>query len=76
MSGSPVYAADGRLIGAVAYGLAGASTIAGITPAADMYTQVGVYRRGLWLLNRDLFSGNILRTFSFGSATGRPVVWG
>ncbi len=37
MSGSPVYASDGRLIGAVAYGLAsGASPIAGVTPAADM----------------------------------------
>jgi hypothetical protein len=38
MSGSPVYAADGRLIGAVAYGLAASSPIAGITPAADMLT--------------------------------------
>lgn len=38
MSGSPVYAADGRLIGAVAYGLSFASSpIAGITPAAAMY---------------------------------------
>lgn len=38
MSGSPVYAADGRLIGAVSYGLgAGASPVAGITPAAEMY---------------------------------------
>lgn len=38
MSGSPVYAADGRLIGAVAYGLAfGASPVAGVTPAAAMY---------------------------------------
>ena len=38
MSGSPVYAADGRLVGAVAYGLAfGASPIAGITPATEMY---------------------------------------
>lgn len=38
MSGSPVYAADGRLIGAVAYGLAwGPSTVAGITPAEEMY---------------------------------------
>lgn len=38
MSGSPVYAADGRLIGAVAYGLSwGASKVAGITPAAAMY---------------------------------------
>ena len=37
MSGSPVYAADGRLIGAVSYGLAaGPSPVAGITPAADM----------------------------------------
>lgn len=37
MSGSPVYAADGRLIGAVSYGLAwGSSPVAGVTPAADM----------------------------------------
>ena len=37
MSGSPVYADDGRLIGAVAYGLAyGASHYAGITPFEDM----------------------------------------
>jgi hypothetical protein len=37
MSGSPVYAADGRLIGAVAYGLsAGPSPIAGITPIEEM----------------------------------------
>lgn len=37
MSGSPVYAEDGRLIGAVAYGLAlGPSPVAGVTPAADM----------------------------------------
>lgn len=37
MSGSPVYAADGRLIGAVAYGLAyGPSPIAGVTPFEDM----------------------------------------
>lgn len=38
MSGSPVYAADGRLIGSVSYGLSwSASTIAGITPAAEMH---------------------------------------
>ncbi|SDE24215.1 SpoIVB peptidase S55 domain-containing protein [Nocardioides lianchengensis] len=37
MSGSPVYAQDGRLIGAVAYGLsAGPSPIAGVTPFEDM----------------------------------------
>jgi hypothetical protein len=39
MSGSPVYAADGRLIGAVSYGLAyGSSPVAGVTPAGDMKT--------------------------------------
>ncbi len=37
MSGSPVYAEDGRLIGAVAYGLSwGSSPVAGVTPAEDM----------------------------------------
>ena len=37
MSGSPVYAEDGRLVGAVSYGLsAGPSLVAGITPAASM----------------------------------------
>lgn len=36
MSGSPVYAEDGRLIGAVAYGLAGTTPVAGVTPADAM----------------------------------------
>jgi hypothetical protein len=37
MSGSPVYAEDGRLIGAVAYGLSwGPSPVAGVTPFEDM----------------------------------------
>lgn len=37
MSGSPVYAADGRLIGSTSYGLnEGKSTIAGITPTAAL----------------------------------------
>lgn len=36
MSGSPVYTDDGDLIGAVSYGLAASSPIAGITPAATM----------------------------------------
>jgi SpoIVB peptidase S55 len=37
MSGSPVYTSDGRLLGAVAYGLSGApSSIGGITPAEEM----------------------------------------
>src|SRR4051794_38573447 len=38
MSGSPVYTADGQLLGAVSYGLSiGPSRVAGITPAAEMY---------------------------------------
>jgi hypothetical protein len=42
MSGSPVYAADGRLIGAVAYGLAfGPSPVAGVTPAEEMKRLLG-----------------------------------
>jgi hypothetical protein len=36
MSGSPVYAADGRLVGAVALTLTGSTPIAGITPATEM----------------------------------------
>ncbi len=37
MSGSPVYSADGRLIGAVSYALASGTTpVAGVTPAAEM----------------------------------------
>jgi hypothetical protein len=36
MSGSPVYTAEGKLIGAVAYGLSASSLVAGITPAADL----------------------------------------
>ena len=42
MSGSPVYAGDGRLIGAVAYGLAfGPSPVAGVTPAEEMKRLLG-----------------------------------
>lgn len=36
MSGSPVYAEDGRLLGAVGYGFSGTSKLAGITPAQAM----------------------------------------
>jgi hypothetical protein len=36
ISGSPVYAEDGRLIGSVSYSLASQTTIAGITPAEPM----------------------------------------
>lgn len=42
MSGSPVYAADGRLIGAVSYGLAmGRSPVAGVTPFEVMDDHLG-----------------------------------
>jgi hypothetical protein len=42
MSGSPVYAEDGRLIGAVSYSLSAApSEYAGVTPAAEMYRLTG-----------------------------------
>ena len=37
MSGSPIYAPDGRLIGALAYGLAANTQYAGITPAESMF---------------------------------------
>lgn len=38
MSGSPLYADDGRLVGSVSYGLSWSpSDIAGVTPAADIY---------------------------------------
>ncbi|HET9421181.1 MAG TPA: hypothetical protein VFO49_08590 [Nocardioides sp.] len=47
MSGSPVYAADGRLIGAVAYGLAyGPSPIAGVTPFEEMDRYLGTEPAG------------------------------
>jgi hypothetical protein len=47
MSGSPVYATDGRLIGAVAYGLAyGPSPIAGVTPFEDMDDYMASARPG------------------------------
>jgi hypothetical protein len=42
MSGSPVYTSDGRLLGAVAYGLSAApSRIGGITPAEEMLKVLG-----------------------------------
>lgn len=50
MSGSPVYAADGRLIGAVAYGFtSGPTKVAGITPyaAMDDYLAAGLTARRL-----------------------------
>lgn len=48
MSGSPVYAEDGRLIGAVAYGLAaGGSPVAGVTPFVDMDDYLGTPARSV-----------------------------
>jgi hypothetical protein len=47
MSGSPVYADDGRLIGAVAYGLSyGPSPVAGVTPFEDMDDYLSSARPG------------------------------
>ncbi|WP_122817506.1 hypothetical protein [Nocardioides pantholopis] len=43
MSGSPVYAADGRLVGAIAYGMSwGPSQIAGVTPFEAMDEHLAV----------------------------------
>ena len=62
MSGSPVYAEDGRLIGAVAYGFSfGASPVAGITPFPQMQaalnrsmpTKVAVGRKAAAMLARE-----------------------
>jgi hypothetical protein len=53
MSGSPVYAADGRLIGAVAYGLSTQqSWVAGVTPYADMDDYLGTAPVGRVALDR------------------------
>jgi hypothetical protein len=52
MSGSPVYAPNGRLIGAVSYGLSySPSDYAGITPAAEMY-RIRDYQSGAARPNR------------------------
>lgn len=46
MSGSPVYAENGQLVGAVSYTLTwGATSVAGVTPAADMAAVLA--RRGV-----------------------------
>ena len=45
MSGSPIYAPDGRLIGALAYGLAANTHYAGITPAESMFPLLGTAPR-------------------------------
>ena len=53
MSGSPVYAEDDRLIGAVAYGLAwGPSPIAGVTPFEEMDDYLGAAAPGRIAVDR------------------------
>jgi hypothetical protein len=43
MSGSPIYAPDGRLLGALSYSFSwGPSNTAGVTPAAAMYKLLGI----------------------------------
>lgn len=45
MSGSPIYAPDGRLLGALSYSFSfGPSNTAGVTPAAAMYKLLGIGR--------------------------------
>lgn len=65
MSGSPVYAPDGRLIGAVAYGFSLApSPVAGITPAEDMYQ----------VLDRPAATSSTARTVSLPKALRTKLV--
>ncbi|WP_164519504.1 SpoIVB peptidase S55 domain-containing protein [Nocardioides ferulae] len=53
MSGSPVYAEDGRLLGAVAYGMSyGASPVAGITPYSEMDDYLGTEPAGKVQIDR------------------------
>ncbi len=64
MSGSPVYAEDGRLIGAVAYGLSmGPSPIAGVTPWEKMNGYLTPARAG----------GAGPRTVRVGATTARTI---
>ncbi|MCH1866072.1 SpoIVB peptidase S55 domain-containing protein [Nocardioides sp. CFH 31398] len=69
MSGSPVYADDGRLIGAVAYGLSfGPSPVAGITPFEDMddYLDAGAPPRRIALSGAD--ARTVAREAGIGAA--------
>lgn len=76
MSGSPVYTADGRLIGAVAYGLSPDDVpIAGITPA-DYMKKVGTDRlgsgRSVPITRRNLQAAAVAPS-SLASHTARPL---
>jgi hypothetical protein len=75
MSGSPVYAADGRLIGAVSLGLAaGPSTVAGVTPAADMLELLSSGAGGMSAANRVALPRSLARTVvRDGAATAQQV---
>jgi hypothetical protein len=74
MSGSPVYTSDGRLLGAVAYTLAGGTTpVAGVTPAAAMQnlltSQGGVRAGGSAAASVRLPAPLTRRLVSSGTAT-------
>ena len=75
MSGSPVYAADGRLIGAVSLGLSsGPSTVAGVTPAADMLDLLSSGSAGAAAPTRVALPPSLARTIvRDGDATARQV---
>ena len=78
MSGSPVYAADGTLIGAVAYGLAlGPSPVAGLTPAAAMFDAAakgdGTAASAKDVSRVDLSSSLERRIVSSGAASAKEV---
>ncbi|RJK95964.1 VCBS repeat-containing protein [Vallicoccus soli] len=83
MSGSPLYADDGRLVGAVSYGLAaGPSPIAGVTPAAAMQallaapaarSAVGAVRLPQAVQQRVVASGGATRGQAAGGLRALPV---
>jgi hypothetical protein len=83
MSGSPVYTADGQLLGAVSYGLSlGPSRVAGITPAGEMYalldagsTTAGANRVALTstMRNRLLAAGTATTAQADSGLTRLPV---
>ncbi|MGN6577349.1 MAG: SpoIVB peptidase S55 domain-containing protein, partial [Nocardioides sp.] len=78
MSGSPVYAADGRLIGAVSLGLtSGPSTVAGVTPAADMLELLSSSPARLAAPSRVALPRSLARTIvREGDATAQQVADG
>ena len=57
------------------FGTAGDRPVAGDWDL-DGRNEIGVYRKGTWLLRNSVTGGPPSRTFTFGGATSRPVVWG